>query len=57
VLGKTETHQGGRVYTGGPMWWTKHYSPLLGRIVGKKTPGKENEETRDSGKPITEKYK
>jgi hypothetical protein len=56
VLGKTERAEG-RVYTAGPMWWTKHYSPILGRIVGKKTPGKGSTEAQDEGKPSTERYK
>ena len=41
VLGKTETQDGGRCYTVGPMWCTKHYSPMLGRIAGRKEPGDE----------------
>jgi len=38
VLGKTESEHGGRAYTVGPMFWVKHYSPLLGRMIGQKTP-------------------
>ncbi|KIW01634.1 uncharacterized protein PV09_06821 [Verruconis gallopava] len=37
VLGKTEG-EGGRCYTVGPMWYTKHYSPMLGRIANRKEP-------------------
>ncbi|KAF2842863.1 hypothetical protein M501DRAFT_1005587 [Patellaria atrata CBS 101060] len=35
VLERTPGEDGGRCYTLGPLWWTKHYSPLLGRITGK----------------------
>ncbi|OCK76567.1 hypothetical protein K432DRAFT_436986 [Lepidopterella palustris CBS 459.81] len=49
VLGKTEDDQGARAYTLGPCWWTMHYSPLLGRITGKKDPS--GGETGDKAKP------
>ncbi|KAK4706037.1 hypothetical protein P7C70_g150, partial [Phenoliferia sp. Uapishka_3] len=35
VLGKTEG-EGGRVYTVGPMHWSRHYSPLVGKMAGTK---------------------
>lgn len=35
-LGRTDDEEGGRCYTIGPCWWTKHYSPLLGRIANRK---------------------
>jgi hypothetical protein len=58
MLGKTDSEHGGRVYTIGPMWWTRHYSPLLGRFVGKKTPDKQHEDGDEGpGKPKTERYK
>jgi hypothetical protein len=58
MLGKTESEDGGRVYTVGPMWWTRHYSPLLGRFLGRKTPGKQGEDgDEEPGKPKTERYK
>jgi hypothetical protein len=44
MLGRTRTSHGGRVYTMGPMWWTRHYSPLLGRIVHKTTPAENLED-------------
>jgi hypothetical protein len=47
MIGRTESNHGGRLYTVGPMSWTKHYSPILGRMVGKKTPGKESEDGED----------
>ncbi|KAI9839607.1 MAG: hypothetical protein M1819_002233 [Sarea resinae] len=37
VLGRTEG-EGGRAYTVGPCNWTKHFSPLLGRMGGIKSP-------------------
>lgn len=36
LLGRTETEEGGRLYTVGPNWYTKHFSPLLGRLAGTK---------------------
>lgn len=36
MLGRTNDEEGGRCYTLGPCWWTKHYSPLLGRIANRK---------------------
>lgn len=42
VLEKTpEDGQNGRMYTLGPQWWTRHYSPLLGRIANTHDPGEE----------------
>jgi hypothetical protein len=54
VLGRTEGNEGGRVYTVGPCWWTKHYSPLLGRITGKKDTG---DDEKDKSKRKTQQYK
>jgi Ca2+-dependent lipid-binding protein len=34
-LGRSEGN-GGRTYTIGPQYWTKHYSPLIGRLTGTK---------------------
>ena len=43
VLGKTpEDGQNGRMYTLGPQWWTRHYSPLLGRIANTHDPTEED---------------
>jgi hypothetical protein len=50
LLGRTRTSHGGRVYTMGPMWWTRHYSPLLGRIVHKTTPKAEAEGLKEDPK-------
>ncbi|KAK5017560.1 hypothetical protein LTR39_001478 [Cryomyces antarcticus] len=52
VLGRTEDQTGGRAYTVGPCWSTRHFSPLLGRITGRKAPGDDN---KDEAKK-TEKY-
>jgi len=52
ILGRSEG-EGGRTYTIGPDWCTRHYSPLLGRIVGKKEPG----ENDDGKKKKVERYK
>jgi hypothetical protein len=35
VLGRT-VGKGGRAYTIGPNYWSKHYSPLIGKITGTK---------------------
>ena len=48
LLGRTQDTNGGRAYTLGPNWWTKHYSPLLGRLTGSKDP-KENGEQETNG--------
>ena len=41
VLGKTATDNGGRMYTIGPCNWTRHFSPMIGRLAGTKEPGAE----------------
>lgn len=44
VLEKTaEDGQNGRMYTLGPQWWTRHYSPLLGRIANTHDPSEEQD--------------
>lgn len=53
MLGRTEGDNGARCYTVGPPWWTRHYSPLLGRIANRKEP---NEDQKGGGKKA-EKYK
>jgi hypothetical protein len=35
-LGKTPGEEGGRAYTVGPLPWSRHYSPLIGRLTGTK---------------------
>jgi hypothetical protein len=48
VLGESDPPHG-RMYTLGPCMWTKHYSPMIGRLAGTKNP-------EDSKKGKTEKY-
>lgn len=55
VLGRTDDEHGGRVYTIGPQFWIRHYSPLLGRLLGQKVPG-DGEMSRRTGKAKTERY-
>lgn len=51
LLGKTEVgSNGGRVWTVGPCAWSKHLSPMIGRIAGTKEEG----ESKDGAK--TESY-
>lgn len=57
VLGKTQDENGGRAYTIGPQYWIRHYSPLLGRLLGQKEPSRDDETgSRASGKAKTERY-
>ncbi|RMZ82937.1 hypothetical protein DV737_g1809, partial [Chaetothyriales sp. CBS 132003] len=35
-LGRTPGDDGGRAYTLGPLFWSRHYSPLIGRLTGTK---------------------
>ncbi|RMZ78233.1 hypothetical protein DV738_g4061, partial [Chaetothyriales sp. CBS 135597] len=35
-LGRTPGKDGGRAYTVGPLAWSRHYSPLIGRLTGTK---------------------
>ncbi|KAF2683462.1 C2 domain-containing protein [Lentithecium fluviatile CBS 122367] len=54
-LGRTSDENGGRVYTLGPQFWIRHYSPLLGRLLGQKEPSG-GEVSRRTGKPKAERY-
>lgn len=40
MLGRTEENREGRIWTVGPCAWTEHLSPMIGRLVGTKEPGK-----------------
>lgn len=51
VLGRTETENGGRMYTLGPCRWIKHFSPMIGRLAGTK----DAEATDEKGNKV-EKY-
>lgn len=53
VLGESEPPHG-RMYTLGEVSWTKHYSPMIGRIVGTKAPGSSDGPKGDESK--TERY-
>lgn len=55
MLGRTDARNGGRAYTVGPMWCTRHYSPMLGRIANRKEPDENAQGNEDRSKP--EKYK
>ncbi|OAL28132.1 hypothetical protein AYO20_09551 [Fonsecaea nubica] len=46
-LGRTDAEDGGRAYTIGPLPWSRHYSPLIGRIAGTK-----NTEQGKDGKEV-----
>ncbi|KAL9099973.1 MAG: hypothetical protein Q9163_004599 [Psora crenata] len=43
VLGRTDTDNGGRLWTVGPCKWSQHFSPTIGRLAGTKTPAKANQ--------------
>jgi len=46
VLGRTETDDGGRLWTIGPCNWIQHLSPMVGRLAGTKEPGKDGKTER-----------
>ncbi|KAF2134246.1 C2 domain-containing protein [Dothidotthia symphoricarpi CBS 119687] len=57
VLGKTQDENGGRAYTIGPQFWIRHYSPLLGRLLGQKEPSSDEDNVSlRTGKARTERY-
>ncbi|KAH6612688.1 hypothetical protein C7974DRAFT_406110 [Boeremia exigua] len=56
VLGRTQDEHGGRVYTIGPQFWIRHYSPLLGRLLGQKEPDESGSVSRRTGKTKAERY-
>ena len=51
-LGKTPGNVGGQVYTLGPNYWFKHFSPLIGRLAGTK-----DEVQGEDGKRGVSRYK
>jgi len=55
VLGRSEG-DGGRCYTAGPCWWTRHYSSMLGRIANRKEPDEDGRGNEKKG-PKTDRYK
>ena len=46
VLERTQTDNGGRLYTVGPCDWSKHFSPLMGRLAGTKDTEKGGDNTQ-----------
>jgi hypothetical protein len=56
VLGRTQDEHGGRVYTIGPQFWIRHFSPLLGRLLGQKEPDDSGNVSRRTGKTKAERY-
>ncbi|KKK24114.1 hypothetical protein P175DRAFT_0524784 [Aspergillus ochraceoroseus IBT 24754] len=48
-LGRTPGDNGAQVYTVGPNYWFKHFSPLIGRLVGTK----DEVQTQDGKKTIS----
>src|SRR5436305_422659 len=53
-LGRTPDESGGKAYTVGPLYWSRHFSPLIGRLTGVKDA---DDETDQDGKKKTRKYK
>ncbi|KAF2644268.1 C2 domain-containing protein [Massarina eburnea CBS 473.64] len=56
LLGKTQDENGGRAYTVGPQFWIRHYSPLLGRLLGQKEPNADGPTSKKTGKAKAERY-
>ncbi|GAB7357435.1 hypothetical protein MBLNU459_g8360t1 [Dothideomycetes sp. NU459] len=61
MLGRTEGKDTGRLYTVGPCWSIRHYSPMLGRVTGRKESdsdeeGHESPTPSEKQKKKTEKY-
>ncbi|EFE43799.1 hypothetical protein TRV_01373 [Trichophyton verrucosum HKI 0517] len=50
-LGRTPGNEGAHLYTVGPNHWTKHFSPLIGRLAGTKDKVKSKD-----GKPSVSRY-
>lgn len=46
VLGRTDADNGGRIWTVGPCSWSRHLSPMVGRLAGTKEPGKDGKPER-----------
>lgn len=53
-LGRTEGDYKGRMFTAGPMPWSRHFSPLIGRLTGIKD---SDENADDKSKEGSKKYK
>ncbi|KKZ65993.1 hypothetical protein EMCG_08246 [[Emmonsia] crescens] len=48
-LGRTPGNEGARMYTIGPNFWSKHFSPLIGRLAGTM----DSAPAQDGKKPVT----
>ncbi|KAK2802926.1 hypothetical protein FQN50_007171 [Emmonsiellopsis sp. PD_5] len=48
-LGRTPAAEAARMYTVGPLYWSKHFSPLIGRLTGTKDPAL----GREGKRPVT----
>lgn len=53
-LGKTPGESGSKAYTIGPLYWSRHFSPLIGRLTGVQDA---DDETDQDSKKKTRKYK
>jgi C2 domain-containing protein len=53
-LGRTSDESGAKAYTVGPLHWSRHFSPLIGRLTGVR---EADDETNQDGKKKTRKYK
>ena len=56
VLGKTETNEGGRVWTVGPCTWARHTSPMIGFLAGTKGPSEGKADGNQKKKRRAETY-
>lgn len=57
LLGRTKDDNGGRMYTIGPCWYTRHYSPMLGRIANRKDPDAKDNNARSGSDTPSQKQK
>ena len=49
-LGRTPGKDGGRMYTIGPLHWSRHFSPLIGRLTGVKDNDDDDQKTNGEKK-------
>lgn len=50
-LGRTQAENGVPMYTAGPVYWFKHFSPLIGRLLGTASGTTENENAKGKSTP------
>ena len=53
-LGRTPDEFGSKAYTIGPLYWSRHFSPLIGRLTGIKDA---DDQSNQDGRKKTQKYK